>query len=62
MRLVNVRLYLPENWAKDEAVAEAGIPKTIKFQTRQQLALEMLEECGKDLPHSWVAGDDEMGF
>ena len=37
------------------------MPKTIRFRTRHQLALEMLEECGKDLPHSWVAGDDEMG-
>ena len=60
--LVNVRLYLPEDWAKDRARrAEAGIPKTIKFQTRHQLALEMLGECGGDLPHTWVAGDDEMG-
>ena len=40
---------------------EAGIPKTIRFQTRHQLALEMLKECGGDLPHSWIAGDDEMG-
>jgi SRSO17 transposase len=60
--IVNVRLYLPEDWAKDKARrAEAGIPKTIRFQTRHQLALEMLKECGGDLPHSWIAGDDEMG-
>jgi hypothetical protein len=60
--LVNVRLYLPEDWAKDSARrTEAGIPKTIKFQTRHQLALEMLAECGGVLPHTWVAGDDEMG-
>jgi SRSO17 transposase len=60
--LVNVCLYLPEDWAKDRARrAEAGIPKTIKFQTRHQLALEMLEECGGDLPHTWIAGDDELG-
>ena len=37
------------------------MPKEIKFRTRQQLALEMLDECGKRLPHVWVAGDDEMG-
>ena len=60
--IVNVRLYLPEDWAKDKArCAEAGIPKTIRFQTRHQLALEMLKECGGDLPHNWIAGDDEMG-
>ena len=39
----------------------AGVPKTIRFRTRHELALEMLDECGGGLPHSWVAGDDEMG-
>jgi SRSO17 transposase len=33
----------------------------VKFRTRHQLALEMLDECGKQLPYGWVAGDDEMG-
>ena len=37
------------------------MPKAVRFCTRHQLALEMLNECGKALPHSWVAGDDEMG-
>jgi SRSO17 transposase len=60
--LVNVRLYLPEEWAKDrKRRAEAGVPKAVKFQTRHELALQMLDEQGALLPHSWVAGDDEMG-
>jgi SRSO17 transposase len=60
--LVNTRLYLPEEWAKDrDRRCEAGVPITIKFHTRHELALEMLEECGARLPHAWVAGDDEMG-
>jgi SRSO17 transposase len=60
--LVNARLYLPKEWAKDRARRkEAGVPKEVKFRTRHQLALEMLDECGQTLPHSWVAGDDEMG-
>ena len=29
--------------------------------TRHQLCLEMLKEKGELLPHSWIAGDDEMG-
>jgi DDE superfamily endonuclease len=37
------------------------VPKDAKFRTCHQLALEMLDECGKALPYSWVAGDDEMG-
>ncbi len=60
--LVNTRLYLPKEWAKDRARRKgAGVPKAVKLRTRHQLALEMLHECGKALPHSWVAGDDEMG-
>jgi hypothetical protein len=37
------------------------VPEEVVFQTRHEQALEMLEECGGRLPHSWVAGDDEMG-
>jgi SRSO17 transposase len=60
--IVNTRLYLPEEWAKDRGRRkEAGVPKSIKFCTRHQLALEMLSECGGELPHTWIAGDDEMG-
>jgi SRSO17 transposase len=37
------------------------VPKTVRFRTRHQLSLEMLERHGAKLPHSWIAGDDEMG-
>jgi SRSO17 transposase len=60
--LVDVRLYLPKEWAKDkQRRAKAGVPRTVRFRTRHELALEMLDECGPRLPHAWVAGDDEMG-
>jgi SRSO17 transposase len=60
--IVNTRLYLPEEWTKDRGRRkQAGVPKSIKFRTRHQLALEMLSECVGELPHTWVAGDDEMG-
>jgi SRSO17 transposase len=60
--LVNTRLHLPEEWAESKARRkEAGVPKMIAFRTRHELALEMLDEQGPLLPHSWVAGDDEMG-
>lgn len=60
--LVNTRLYLPQEWAKSPTRRkEAGVPETISFQTRHELALEMLDEQGSVLPHTWVAGDDEMG-
>jgi SRSO17 transposase len=60
--LVNTRLYLPKEWTRDKARRKgAGVPGEVRFRTRHQLALEMLDESGAALPHSWVAGDDEMG-
>jgi SRSO17 transposase len=60
--LVDVRLYLPKEWAKDKGRREkAGVPREVRFRTRHELALEMLDERGSLLPHAWVAGDDEMG-
>lgn len=58
--LVNLRLYLPKEWKRARCKA-AGVPKHIKFRTRHELALQMLDECGAQLPHAWIAGDDEMG-
>jgi len=60
--LVNLRLYLPQDWMNDrKRCQKAGVPKGTKFQTRHALALEMLAEQGDQLPHRWIAGDDEMG-
>lgn len=60
--LTNTRLYLPEEWAKDRARRKAaGVPKEVRFQTRHEQALEMLDEQGHWLPHAWIGGDDEMG-
>src|SRR5712691_5536653 len=60
--LVDVRLYLPAEWAKDKKRREkCGVPKEVRFETRHELALDMLREQGALLPHAWIAGDDEMG-
>jgi SRSO17 transposase len=60
--LVDLRLYLPQAWAKDKKRRQkAGVPKQVRFRTRHELALEMLAAQGALLPHAWVAGDDEMG-
>ncbi len=60
--IVNARLYLPDEWTKDRRRCRAaGVPDTVAFRTRQELALEMLDDHGARLPHTWVAGDDEMG-
>jgi SRSO17 transposase len=60
--LVDVRLYLPKEWAGDrKRRRKAGVPREVRFRTRHELALEMLDERGPLLPHAWISGDDEMG-
>jgi SRSO17 transposase len=60
--LVDMRLYLPKSWARSKTRrAKVGVPAEVKFRTRHQQALEMLDEHADALPHGWVAGDDEMG-
>jgi len=60
--LVGMRLYLSKEWAKDrKRRKECGVPREVRYQTRHELALEMLDEKGHLLPHAWVTGDDEMG-
>jgi len=58
--LVDVRLYLPKEWTGRRR-KEAGVPQEVRCRTRHELALEMLDERGPLLPHTWIAGDDEMG-
>jgi SRSO17 transposase len=60
--LVDSRLYLPKEWTRDrKRMKEAGVPREVRFATRHELALQMLDLHGGLLPHRWVAGDDEMG-
>lgn len=58
--LADVRLYLPKEWGTRKR-RKAGVPRAIRFRTRHELALEMLDGSGPTLPHGWVSGDDEMG-
>lgn len=60
--LVDERLFLPEEWAKDKKRRrKCGVPKGVRFRTRHEIALSMLRKYRKCLPHTWVAGDVEMG-
>src|SRR5215210_3509317 len=56
-------LYLPRAWADDaERREEAGVPEEVTFQTKPQLALEMLERAFEaDVPARWVVGDAVYG-
>jgi SRSO17 transposase len=60
--LIDFRLYLPRDWAGDQTRRQkCGVPKDVRYRTRHELALEMLDRRGPWLPHGWIAGDDEMG-
>lgn len=60
--LVDMRLYFPKAWSADRRRRKkCGVPKDVGYQTRHQLALDMLAQRGALLPHAWVTGDDEMG-
>jgi SRSO17 transposase len=60
--LADFRLYLPKEWAtRKRRRREAGVPTAVRFRTRHELVLEMLDQRGPALPHGWVSGDDELG-
>lgn len=60
--LVDTRLFLTQARAKDKQHRKkCRVPQEVRFQTRLDLALDMLTEKGSLLPHAWIAGDDEFG-
>jgi SRSO17 transposase len=65
--LLHRRLYLPEEWVKDEAYAErrqkCGVPKEVSFQTKPELGLGMLEAVCQagTLPGRWLTCDEAFG-
>ena len=60
--LLDFRLSLPEDWARDEQRRQAcHVPLEVRYQTRQEQCLEMLDAWGEQVPHGWVTGDDELG-
>jgi SRSO17 transposase len=61
--VIGARLYVPRDWAGDSARrAAVGIPKDLTFQTKPQLAAEMIKQVlaeGRCPP--WVTGDEVYG-
>jgi SRSO17 transposase len=57
------RLYLPKEWCEDaEKREEGGIPEDVKFQTKPQMAHEMLREAtAAGVPYAWATGDCAYG-
>ena len=60
---VAFNLYLPEEWATDPVRrATAGVPKTLAFRTKPQIALEQIRRAlAEGLPPSVVLGDAAYG-
>jgi SRSO17 transposase len=62
--LIDRRLYLPRAWVEDHPRrARAGVPATITYQTKAELALAMLCRAkeGGHLTGRWVTGDEGYG-
>jgi SRSO17 transposase len=60
--LLDFRLSLPEEWARDEQRRHAcHVPPEVRYHTRQEQCVEMLDLWGEQIPHGWVTGDDELG-
>jgi len=60
--LLDFRLSLPEDWARDEhRRQECHVPEEVQYRTRHEQCLEMLDLWGEQVPHGWVTGDDELG-
>lgn len=61
--LIDRELYLPKEWAADEArCQEAKVPKGVEFATKPRLARHMLERAfATGVPCQWVTGDSIYG-
>ena len=61
--LLDRELYLPQVWSEDwERRREAGVPESVGFRTKPQLAQLMLERALESgVPFGWVAGDEVYG-
>ena len=61
--LLDRELYLPQAWADDwERRREAGVPESVGFQTKGQLARQMLQRALESgVPFTWFTGDEVYG-
>jgi SRSO17 transposase len=61
--LLQGRLYVPNDWAKDEdRCTKAGIPKNDQvYRTKPELAIEILKSLPASITYDWVGGDCVYG-
>lgn len=57
------RLYLPQNWCDDaERRAATQVPDTLTFQTKAEIALDLLDQANAwQVPHGCVVADADYG-
>jgi len=60
---IDRRLYIPKDWFDDkERCKKAGIPDTVVFQTKPEMALEMIKQAtAAGVSYRWVTGDCVYG-
>src|SRR3989442_5049512 len=60
--LLDFRLSLPEEWARDsKRREECHVPEEAQYRTRRDQCLEMLDLGGEQIPHGWGTVNDDMG-
>jgi hypothetical protein len=60
--LLDFRLSLPADWARDQQRRHAcHVPEEVQYRTQHDQCIEMLDLWGAQVPHGWVVGDDELG-
>ena len=61
--LIDRELYVPQDWLDERArCQQAGIPDTIPFRTKPDLAIQMLERLHQArVPVAWVVADSVYG-
>jgi SRSO17 transposase len=61
--IIDRELYIPEEWIDDKnRCEEAGIPETVEFKTKPQMALDMMKSAYQaDVAFSWVTADSVYG-
>ena len=56
-------LYLPKSWAEDqERREEAGVPDEVRFRTKLQIALDLIDRSRRDgIELAWITTDEFYG-
>jgi len=56
-------LYIPEEWFEDKGrCKQVGIPDNVKFQTKPEIALELIDRVRKIVPHRAITADTAYGI